>query len=48
MLIGEQFNRLYLLVKKTEVENTRVIIYYVLEQSKEKTLQFSKGAKKGL
>ena len=27
----------------SEADNTRVIIYYILEQSKETTLQFSKG-----
>ena len=28
---------------KAEVASARVIIYYILEQSKETTLQFSKG-----
>ena len=32
-------------VKATE-DNTRVIIYYILEKSKEKMLDFSKGATK--
>ena len=31
---------------KAEVANTRVTIYYILEQSKETTLQFSKGTAK--
>ena len=31
---------------KSTVANTRVIIYYILEQSKEKILQFSKGTTK--
>ena len=33
---------------KLTVANTRVIIYYILEQSKETTLQFSKGTTKVL
>ena len=33
---------------KSIVANTRVIIYYILEQSKETTLQFSKGTTKVL
>ena len=33
---------------KTKVVNTRVIIYYILEQSKETTLQFFKGTIKVL
>ena len=33
---------------KAAVANTRVIIYYILEQSKETTLQFSKGTTKVL
>ena len=33
---------------KAEVANTRVIIYYILEQSKETTLQFFKGTTKVL
>ena len=33
---------------KTEVANTRVIIYYILEQSKETMLQLSKGTTKVL
>ena len=33
---------------KSTVANTRVIIYYILEQSKETTLQFSKGTTKAL
>ena len=33
---------------RAEVPNTRVIIYYILEQSKETTLQFSKGTTKVL
>ena len=33
---------------KSAVANTRVIIYYILEQSKETTLQFSKGTTKVL
>ena len=33
---------------KSTVANTRVIIYYILEQSKEATLQFSKGTTKVL
>ena len=33
---------------KAEVANARVIIYYILEQSKETTLQFSKGTTKVL
>ena len=31
---------------KAEIENTRVIIHYILEQSKETILQFSKGTTK--
>ena len=34
-------------IKSTE-ENTRVIIYYILEQSKEAILDFSKGTTKVL
>ena len=34
-------------IKSTE-ENTRVIIYYILEQSKETMLEFSKGTTKVL
>ena len=34
--------------KITSEENTRVIIYYILEQSKEKILQFAKGTTKVL
>ena len=33
---------------KSAVANTKVIIYYILEQSKETTLQFSKGIEKFL
>ena len=33
---------------KSTVANTRVISYYILEQSKERTIQFSKGTKKVL
>ena len=33
---------------KSAVANTRVIIYYILEQSKKTTLQFSKGTTKVL
>ena len=33
---------------KAKVANTRVIIYYILEQSKETTLYFSKGTTKVL
>ena len=33
---------------KSTVANTRVIIYYILKQSKETTLRFSKGTTKGL
>ena len=33
---------------KSTVVNTRVIIYYILEQSKETTLEFSKGTTKVL
>ena len=33
---------------KSAEANTRVIIYYILEQSKETTLQFSKGTTKVL
>ena len=33
---------------KSTVANTRAIIYYILEQSKETTLQFSKGTTKAL
>ena len=33
---------------KSTVANTRVIIYYILEQSKETILQFSKGTTKVL
>ena len=33
---------------KTKVANTRVAIYYILEQSKETTLQFFKGTIKVL
>ena len=32
----------------TEVANTRVIVYYIFEQSKETILQFSNGATKVL
>ena len=31
---------------KSTVANTRIIIYYILEQSKETTLQFSQGTTK--
>ena len=31
---------------KAEVENTRIITYYILEQPKETTLQFFKGTTK--
>ena len=34
--------------RKASVAIARVIIYYILEQSKETMLQFSKGAKKVL
>ena len=33
---------------KATAANTRVIIYYILEQSRETTLQFSKGTAKVL
>ena len=33
---------------KAEADNTRVIIYYILEQSKETILEFSKGTTKVL
>ena len=33
---------------KSTVANTRVISYYILEQSKERTIQFSKGTTKVL
>ena len=33
---------------KPTIANTRVIIYYILEQSKEKMLEFSKGTTKVL
>ena len=33
---------------KAEADNTRVIIHYILEQSKETTLEFSRGATKVL
>ena len=33
---------------KAEVDNTRVIIYYILEQSKETILEFAKGTTKFL
>ena len=33
---------------KSSVVNARVLIYYILEQSKETTLQFSKGTTKVL
>ena len=33
---------------KAEVDNTRVIIYYILEQSKETILEFAKGTTKVL
>ena len=33
---------------KSTVANTRIIIYYILEQSRETTLQFSKGTTKVL
>ena len=33
---------------KAVIANTRVIIYYILEQSKETTLQFFKGTTKVL
>ena len=49
MLIQEQFNKLFLQVKKKATEaNTKVIIYYILEQSKETILEFFKGTKKVL
>ena len=34
-------------IKSTET-NTRVIIYYILEQSKETVLEFAKGTTKAL
>ena len=33
---------------KAAADNTRVIIYYLLEQSKETILEFAKGKTKGL
>ena len=33
---------------KSTVENTKVIIYYILKQSKEKILEFAKGTTKVL
>ena len=50
MLIQEQLNKLFLLEKQKHQNeaNTRVIIYYMLEQSKEITLEFSKGTTKVL
>ena len=33
---------------KSTVENAKVVIYYILKQSKETTLQFSKGTTKVL
>ena len=49
MPIQEQSNKLFLLEKKKETEaNTRVIIYYILEKSKETILEFSKGTTKVL
>ena len=43
MLIQGQLNKLFLKdkIKATEV-NTRVIIYYIFEQSKETKLEFAK------
>ena len=35
-------------IKSNTVANTRVIIYYIVEQSKETTLQFSRGTTKVL
>ena len=49
MLIQEQFNKLFCTGKtKATEENTRVIIYYILEKSKETILEFSKGTTKVL
>ena len=49
MLIQEQFNKLFLLEKiKATEDNTQVIIYHVLEKSKETILEFSKGRTKVL
>ena len=46
MLIREQFNTLFLLVKKATEAITRVILHYILEQSKETMVEFSKGTTK--
>ena len=47
MQIQEQFNKLFFFGKiKAETANTRVIIYYILEQSKEIKLEFAKGTTK--
>ena len=46
MLIQEQINKLFL--TKAAANNTRVIIYYILEQSKETMLEFAKEATKVL
>ena len=48
MLIREKFNIIFTGKIKATRDNTRVIIYYILEPSKEKKLEFSKGATKVL
>ena len=48
MLIREKFNIIFTGKIKATRDNTRVIIYYILEPSKETKLEFSKGATKVL
>ena len=44
MQIQEQFNKLFLLEKT----DNKIRVYYILEQSKETILEFSKGTTKVL
>ena len=47
MQIQEQFNKLFFTGKITATQNnSRVIIYYILEQSKERKLEFATGTTK--
>ena len=49
MLIQEQFKKFIFTGKiKATVANTRVVIYYILEQSKETKLEFAKETTKVL
>ena len=48
MLIREKFNIIFTGKIKATRDNTRVIIYYILEPSKETKLEFSKRATKVL